>query len=176
MACVVARKTEAPLFLVSASELIEIEDGVDELDALGNVRGGAATTCGQGKRWRPLHQLLAEMDRLSGTDWVVVLAATNRSDARDPALVRPGRIDRRTTVVPPDLDGRRWILHVYTRSVPIAEDVDLEELAAATPDMVATDLGGLVTEAALLATIRNHSRVTRSDFSDALEQLTLGTT
>jgi cell division protease FtsH len=104
-----------------------------------------------------------------------VLAATNRPEILDPALLRPGRFDRRIMVNPPDHEGRRQILAVHTRSVPLAEDVDLAELAAATPGMVGADLRNLVNEAALLAARRGHDRVTRRDFSDALEKVVLGT-
>ena len=104
-----------------------------------------------------------------------MLAATNRPEILDPALLRPGRFDRRVTVNPPDLTGRRQILAVHTRGVPLAPDVDLEALAAATPGMVGADLANLVNEAALLAARRGHDRVGAADFADALEKIVLGT-
>jgi cell division protease FtsH len=105
---------------------------------------------------------------------VVVLAATNRPEILDPALLRPGRFDRRVAVLPPDVAGRRQILVVHTRSLPLAADVDLGALAAATSGMVGADLANLANEAALLATRRDHDRVEQRDFTDALERLVLG--
>jgi cell division protease FtsH len=104
-----------------------------------------------------------------------VLAATNRPEILDPALLRPGRFDRRVTVSPPDLTGRRQILEVHSRGVPLAPDVDLADVAAATPGMVGADLKNLINEAALLAARLGHDRVTPPDFSDALEKIVLGT-
>src|SRR5205814_9931291 len=122
-----------------------------------------------------LNQILTEMDGFTGTEGVVVLAATNRPEILDPALLGPGRFDRRVTVSPPDLTGRRQILEVHTRSVPLGPDVDLDDVAAATPGMVGADLKNLVNEAALLAARRGHERVQPPDFSDALEKIVLGT-
>jgi cell division protease FtsH len=105
---------------------------------------------------------------------VIVLGATNRPEILDPALLRPGRFDRRIAVQPPDRAGREAILRVHTRSVPLADDVDLGGLAAATPGMVGADLANLVNEAALLAARRSHSKVSREDLTDALERIVLG--
>jgi cell division protease FtsH len=105
---------------------------------------------------------------------VIVLAATNRPDVLDPALLRPGRFDRRVSVQPPDRGGRRKILEVHTRSIPLADDVDLEALASSTPGMVGADLANLANEAALLAARRGHDRVQMADFTDSLEKLLLG--
>jgi cell division protease FtsH len=105
---------------------------------------------------------------------VIVLAATNRPDVLDPALLRPGRFDRRVAVQPPDRTGRRLILEVHTRSVPLAKDVDLDRIAGNTPGMVGADLANLVNEAALLAARRSHDEVTAADFGDALEKILLG--
>ena len=105
---------------------------------------------------------------------VIVLGATNRPEVLDPALLRPGRFDRRVVVQPPDAAGRAAILRVHTRSVPLADDVDLERLAATTPGMVGADLANLVNEAALLAARRGHDRVQYADFTDALEKIVLG--
>jgi len=105
---------------------------------------------------------------------VIVLAATNRPDVLDPALLRPGRFDRRVAVQPPDMTGRQLILEVHTRGVPLADDVDLRALAATTPGMVGADLANLANEAALLAARREHPAVTMADFTDSLEKIVLG--
>jgi cell division protease FtsH len=197
LARAVAGEAGVPFFFVSASEFIEMIVGVgasrvrdlfeqakksapaiifiDELDAIGRARGGSATLGSHDEREQTLNQILTEMDGFSGTEGIVVLAATNRPEILDPALLRPGRFDRRITVNPPDHDGRLQILRVHTRKVPLAGDVDLAELAAATPGMVGAELRNLVNEAALLAARRNHGQVTRSDFTDALEKIILGT-
>jgi cell division protease FtsH len=197
LARAVAGEAGVPFFFVSASEFIEMIVGVgasrvrdlfeqakksapaiifiDELDAIGRARGGSATLGSHDEREQTLNQILTEMDGFSGTEGIVVLAATNRPEILDPALLRPGRFDRRITVNPPDHEGRLQILRVHTRKVPLAGDVDLAELAAATPGMVGAELRNLVNEAALLAARRNHGQVTRSDFTDALEKIILGT-
>src|SRR6185436_17872854 len=141
----------------------------------GRARGGAQSLGGNDEREQTLDQILTEMDGFTGTEGVVVLAATNRPEILDPALLRPGRFDRRVTVNPPDLAGRRQILAVHTRAVPLGPDVDLERVAAATPGMVGADLANLVNEAALLAARRGHDQVGASDFADALEKIVLGT-
>ena len=192
-----AGEAQVPFFSMSASEFIGMIVGVgasrvrdlfdqakkvapaiifiDELDAIGRSRGGAASIGGHDEREQTLNQILTEMDGFTGTEGVVVLAATNRPEILDPALLRPGRFDRRVTVSPPDLTGRRQILEVHTRSVPLGPDVDLDDVAAATPGMVGADLKNLVNEAALLAARRGHERVQPPDFSDALEKIVLGT-
>jgi cell division protease FtsH len=114
------------------------------------------------------------MDGFDATTGVIVLAATNRPDVLDPALLRPGRFDRRVTIQAPDKDGREQILRVHTRSVPLAPDVDLGGLAATTAGMVGADLANLVNEAALLAARRQREEVAMSDFSDSLEKIVLG--
>jgi cell division protease FtsH len=197
LARAVAGEADVPFFSISASEFIEMIVGVgasrvrdlfdqakqvapaiifiDELDAIGRARGGGAALGGHDEREQTLNQILTEMDGFTGTEGVVVLAATNRPEILDPALLRPGRFDRRVTVSPPDLRGRRQILDVHTRAVPLAEGVDLDAIAAATPGMVGADLKNLVNEAALLAARRGRDRVAPSDFSDALEKIVLGT-
>src|SRR5205085_6013517 len=105
---------------------------------------------------------------------VIVLGATNRPEILDPALLRPGRFDRRVAVQPPDRGGREAILRVHTRSVPLADDVDLGDVASSTPGMVGADLANLVNEAALLAARRNHEKVTSEDFTDSLERIVVG--
>jgi cell division protease FtsH len=197
LARAVAGEAKVPFFSMSASEFIEMIVGVgasrvrdlfdqakkvapsiifiDELDAIGRARGGAQSLGGNDEREQTLNQILTEMDGFTGSEGVVVLAATNRAEILDRALLRPGRFDRRVTVSPPDLAGRRKILEVHSRGVPIGPDVDLQALAGATPGMVGADLKNLVNEAALLAARRRHEMVTAADFSDALEKIVLGT-
>jgi cell division protease FtsH len=114
------------------------------------------------------------MDGFDSSTGIVVLAATNRPDVLDAALLRPGRFDRRVHVAPPDKNGRREILNVHTRPLPLADDVDLDRLAATTPGMVGADLANLANEAALTAARRDHDRVTMRDFTDSLERIVLG--
>jgi cell division protease FtsH len=197
LARAVAGEASVPFFSISASEFIEAIVGVgasrvrdlfeqakkvapaiifiDELDSIGRARGGGQSLAGNDEREQTLNQLLTEMDGFTGNEGVVVLAATNRPEILDPALLRPGRFDRRVTVSPPDLTGRRQILAVHTRGVPLGPDVDLEALAASTPGMVGADLRNLVNEAALQAARRDHEAVTQGDFADALEKIVLGT-
>src|SRR6059058_2446549 len=110
------------------------------------------------------------MDGFDPAAGVIVMAATNRPEILDPALLRPGRFDRRIPVLPPDRDGRRKILDVHTRSVPLGSDVDLDRLASTTPGMVGADIANLVNEAALLAAKRGHDAVSQADFFDAVEK------
>ena len=196
LARAVAGEANVPFFHLSASEFIEFIVGVgasrvrdlfetakkaapaiifiDELDAIGRARGGGSVG-GVDEREQTLNQILTEMDGFSGNEGVVVLAATNRPDVLDTALLRPGRFDRRVTVSPPDQEGRRKILEVHTRKVPLAPDVDLAALASTTPGMVGADLRNLVNEAALTAARRGHTQVQMADFTDALEKVVLGT-
>ena len=129
---------------------------------------------GHDEREQTLNQILTEMDGFTGTEHVIVLGATNRPEILDPALLRPGRFDRRLTISPPDQAGRRQILDVHVRGVPLALDVDLDAVAAATPGMVGAELANLVNEAALTAARRNHTAVHQADFTDALEKIVLG--
>jgi cell division protease FtsH len=197
LARAVAGEAQVPFFSISASEFIEAIVGVgasrvrdlfdqakkvapaiifiDELDSIGRARGGAQSLGGNDEREQTLNQILTEMDGFTGAEGVVVLAATNRPEILDPALLRPGRFDRRVTVSAPDLRGRRQILGVHTRGVPLAPDVDLGALAASTPGMVGADLRNLVNEAALQAARRGHDQVSTADFGDALEKIVLGT-
>jgi cell division protease FtsH len=198
LARAVAGEAGVPFFQMSASEFVEMIVGVgasrvrdlfqqakaaapaiifiDELDAIGRSRagGGANITGGHDEREQTLNQILTEMDGFDPRTGVIVLGATNRPEILDPALLRPGRFDRRVSVQPPDRAGREAILRVHTRSVPLAPDVDVGSLAASTPGMVGADLANLVNEAALLAARRNHERVSREDFTDALERIVLG--
>ncbi len=197
LARAVAGEADVPFFSISASEFIEMVVGVgasrvrdlfeqakkaapaiifiDELDAIGRARGGAGGGLGgHDEREQTLNQILTEMDGFSGSEGVIVLAATNRPEVLDPALLRPGRFDRRITVNPPDRKGRKFILEIHTRSIPLADDVDLDQIAASTPGMVGADLRNLANEAALLAARRGHERVTANDFADAMERIVLG--
>jgi len=197
LARAVAGEADVPYFSISASEFIEAIVGVgasrvrdlfsqakqaapaiifiDELDAIGRSRGGGVNFGGNDEREQTLNQILTEMDGFTGTEGVIVLGATNRPEVLDQALLRPGRFDRRVFVNPPDKDGREKILEVHTRSVPLADDVDLGQIAASTPGMVGADLRNLVNEAALTAARRDHDEVSSYDFSDALEKIVLGT-
>jgi cell division protease FtsH len=198
LARAVAGEAGVPFFQMSASEFVEMIVGVgasrvrdlfaqakqaapaiifiDELDAVGRSRaaGGSNISGGHDEREQTLNQILTEMDGFDPRTGVIVLGATNRPEILDPALLRPGRFDRRVTVQPPDRAGREAILKVHTRSVPLAPEVDLGAIASATPGMVGADLANLVNEAALLAARRNHEKVTRDDLSDALERIVLG--
>jgi cell division protease FtsH len=196
LARAVAGEAGVPFFSMSASEFVEMIVGVgasrvrdlfsqakaaapsiifvDEIDAIGRSRGSGAFSGANDEREQTLNQILTEMDGFDASTGVIVLAATNRPDVLDPALLRPGRFDRRVTVQAPDRDGREQILRVHTRSVPLAPDVDLGGLAATTAGMVGADLANLVNEAALLAARRQHEEVAMSDFSDALEKIVLG--
>jgi cell division protease FtsH len=196
LARAVAGEAQVPFFSISASEFIEAIVGVgasrvrdlfaqakaaapaiifiDELDAIGRSRSAGVAFGGTDEREQTLNQILTEMDGFDSSTGVIVLAATNRPDVLDPALLRPGRFDRRISVQPPDRAGRQKILEVHTRGVPLAPDVDLGQVAATTPGMVGADLANLVNEAALVAARRNHTAVNAEDFSDALERIVLG--
>jgi cell division protease FtsH len=129
---------------------------------------------GHDEREQTLNQILTEMDGFDPRTGVIVLAATNRPDILDPALLRPGRFDRRVAVNPPDRDGRAAILKAHTRGVPLAENVDLDQIAAQTPGMVGADLRNLVNEAALTAARHEHEQVEPADFTEALSRIILG--
>ena len=191
-----AGEAKVPFFSASASEFIEMIVGVgasrvrelfaearkvapsiifiDEIDTIGRARGGARAFGGHDEREQTLNQILTEMDGFSGAEGVVVLAATNRPDVLDPALLRPGRFDRMITVHPPDHKGRVQILEVHSRNVPLAEDIDLDRLASATPGMTGADLANLINEAALLAARRQLDAVHQRELLDALEKVQLG--
>ncbi len=197
LARAVAGEAHAAFFSISASEFIEAIVGVgasrvrdlftkakeaapaiifvDELDAVGRSRQGSVSLAGANdEREQTLNQILTELDGFEPAEAVIVLAATNRPEILDPALLRPGRFDRRVAVQSPDRLGRRQILEVHTRSLPLAAGIDLEALAASTPGMVGADLANLANEAALLAARRNHHTVQTSDFTDSLEKILLG--
>ncbi|HZR93374.1 MAG TPA: ATP-dependent zinc metalloprotease FtsH [Gaiellaceae bacterium] len=196
LARAVAGEANVPFFSMSASEFVEAIVGIgasrvrdlfaqakqaapsivfiDELDAIGRSRTAGIGLGGSDEREQTLNQILTEMDGFDASTGVIVIGATNRPDVLDPALLRPGRFDRRVAVQPPDKAGREKILAVHTRGVPLAADVDLERIAATTPGMVGADLANLVNEAALLAARREHEAVTEDDFADALEKIVLG--
>ncbi len=197
LARAVAGEAHAAFFSIAASEFIEAIVGVgasrvrdlfakakeaapsiifiDELDAIGRSRAGQISVTGANdEREQTLDQILTEMDGFESNQAVVVLGATNRPEILDPALLRPGRFDRRVAVQPPDRAGRAKILAVHTRSIPLADDVDLDDVAASTPGMVGADLANLCNEAALLAARRGHDKVQMADFTDSLEKIMLG--
>jgi cell division protease FtsH len=196
LARAVAGEAGVPFFSASASEFIEMIVGVgasrvrelfaearkvapsiifiDEIDTIGRVRSGGASVGGHDEREQTLNQILTEMDGFSGSEGVVVIAATNRADILDPALTRPGRFDRVVNVSPPDRAGREAILAIHTREIPLAPEVDLARVARTTPGMTGADLANLANEAALLAVKRKQEQVTQSDLSEALEKVQLG--
>ncbi len=196
LARAVAGEADVPFFSLSASEFIEMVVGVgasrvrdlfveakkvapaiifiDELDAIGRSRGGSGGFGGNDEREQTLNQILTEMDGFTGNEDVIVLAATNRPEVLDAALLRPGRFDRRVSVSPPDAAGRIAILKVHARDVPLADDVDLDALAATTPGMVGADLKNLINEGALTAARLHHTEVLPQDLADALEKIQLG--
>jgi ATP-dependent metalloprotease FtsH len=146
---------------------------VDEIDAVGRHRG-AGLGGGHDEREQTLNQLLVEMDGFESNEGVIIVAATNRPDVLDPALLRPGRFDRQIVVDWPDVRGREGILKVHTRKIPLGEDVDLKLVARETPGMSGADLANIANEAALLAARRNHKKVSLRDFTDAKDKVTLG--
>ncbi|HZC05083.1 MAG TPA: ATP-dependent zinc metalloprotease FtsH [Ktedonobacterales bacterium] len=194
LARAVAGEAGVPFFSMSGSEFVEVLVGVgasrvrdlfdqakkaapsiifiDEIDAVGRQRGTSLTT--NDEREQTLNQLLVEMDGFDSRQAVVVIAATNRPDNLDQALLRPGRFDRRVTVDRPDWKGRQAILSIHSRGVPLASDVDLQTLARTTTGMVGADLANLVNESALLAARRNLDRVNMRCFFDALDRIQLG--
>src|SRR5437016_5489569 len=147
---------------------------IDEIDAIGRTRSGASAFASNDEREQTLEQLLVELDGFEPNQAVVVLAATNRPDVLDPALLRPGRFDRQITVDLPERRGREAILRIHTRHVPVAPDVNLEDLARGTPGFSGADLENLVNEAALAAARRDSAQVSRHDFQEALDKLLLG--
>ena len=195
LAKAVAGEAGVPFFSISGSDFVEMFVGVgasrvrdlflqgkknapcivfiDEIDAVGRHRG-AGLGGGHDEREQTLNQLLVEMDGFESNEGVILVAATNRPDVLDPALLRPGRFDRRVVVPRPDFRGRYEILKVHTRRVPLADDVDLEIIGRGTPGFVGADLQNLVNEAALLAARREGSRVAMIDFERAKDKVLLG--
>jgi cell division protease FtsH len=196
LARAVAGESNRPFFSLSASEFVEAIVGVgaarvrdlfakakaaapsiifiDELDAIGRSRASSASFGANDEREQTLNQILTEMDGFTPNQNVVVLAATNRPEVLDPALLRPGRFDRRVTVSAPDRAGREAILKIHTRRVSLAPGVDLGDIAGATAGFVGADLHNIVNEAALIAARKGENAVTRDDFDEAIERSVLG--
>ncbi len=195
LAKAVAGEANVPFFSISGSDFVEMFVGVgasrvrdmfeqakknspcilfiDEIDAVGRHRG-AGLGGGNDEREQTLNQLLVEMDGFEPNENVILIAATNRPDVLDPALLRPGRFDRQVVVSNPDIKGREAILHVHARKVPLAKDVDLSVIARGTPGFSGADLANLVNEAALLAARRNKRKVTAEDFDNAKDKVLMG--
>src|SRR6187455_1627959 len=195
LARAVAGEANVPFFSISGSDFVEMFVGVgasrvrdlfeqgkknapcivfiDEIDAVGRHRG-AGLGGGHDEREQTLNQLLVEMDGFESNDGVILIAATNRPDVLDPALLRPGRFDRRVVVSRPDVRGREGILQVHTRKIPLAEDVDISVLARATPGFSGADLANLVNEAALAAARHNQKFVMMSDFESSKDKVLMG--
>ncbi len=195
LAKAVAGEAHVPFFSISGSDFVEMFVGVgasrvrdmfqqakknspcllfiDEIDAVGRHRG-AGLGGGNDEREQTLNQLLVEMDGFDANENVILIAATNRPDVLDPALLRPGRFDRQVTVSNPDKKGREEILAVHVRKVPLAKDVDLSVVARGTPGFSGADLANLVNEAALLAARKNKHKVTKQDFDEAKDKVLMG--
>lgn len=195
LAKAIAGEAGVPFFSISGSDFVEMFVGVgasrvrdlfgqakknapcivfiDEIDAVGRHRG-AGLGGGHDEREQTLNQLLVEMDGFEGNEGVIILAATNRPDVLDPALLRPGRFDRQVVVSQPDVKGRLEILKVHTRNIPIDERVNLELIARGTPGFSGADLSNLVNEAALLAARKSKSKVEMSDFETAKDKVLMG--
>ncbi|WEV50777.1 ATP-dependent zinc metalloprotease FtsH [Lactobacillus sp. ESL0731] len=196
LARAVAGEANVPFFSISGSDFVEMFVGVgasrvrdlftnakknapsiifiDEIDAIGRRRGSNASGGGNDEREQTLNQLLVEMDGFEGNEGVIVIAATNRSDVLDPALLRPGRFDRKVLVGTPDVRGREAILRVHAKNMPLAADVDLKEIARQTPGFVGADLANLLNEAALLAARRNGTEITAADLDEAEDRVIAG--
>ena len=195
LAKAVAGEADVPFFSISGSDFVEMFVGVgasrvrdmfaqakknapcllfiDEIDAVGRHRG-AGLGGGNDEREQTLNQLLVEMDGFEANENVILIAATNRPDVLDPALLRPGRFDRQVTVSNPDIKGREEILKVHVKKVPLAKDVNLTTVARGTPGFSGADLANLVNEAALLAARKNKRKVTLKDFDEAKDKVLMG--
>lgn len=195
LAKAVAGEAQVPFFSISGSDFVEMFVGVgasrvrdlfenakkvapaiifiDEIDAVGRKRG-AGTGGGNDEREQTLNQMLVEMDGFAGNEGVIVMAATNRADVLDPALLRPGRFDRKILVGRPDVKGREAILKVHAKNKPLANDVDLKMIAKQTPGFVGADLENLLNEAALLAARQNHTEINASDVDEAEDRVIAG--
>ncbi|MFO0739425.1 MAG: ATP-dependent zinc metalloprotease FtsH [Labilithrix sp.] len=196
LARAIAGEAGVPFFSISGSDFVEMFVGVgasrvrdlfeqgkkhapciifiDEIDAVGRHRG-AGLGGGHDEREQTLNQLLVEMDGFESNDGVIIIAATNRPDVLDPAILRPGRFDRRITVNRPDVRGREAILRVHTKRVPLSPDVDMETIARGTPGFAGADLENLVNEAALLAARQDKDAVSQADFELAKDKVMMGT-
>jgi cell division protease FtsH len=195
LARAIAGEANVPFFSISGSDFVEMFVGVgasrvrdlfeqgkknapciifiDEIDAVGRHRG-AGLGGGHDEREQTLNQLLVEMDGFESNEGVILIAATNRPDVLDPALLRPGRFDRRVVVDRPDMNGRNGILKVHTRNIPLSENVDLSRIARGTPGFAGADLSNLVNEAALIAARRNKKKVDMEDFEYAKDKVLMG--
>jgi cell division protease FtsH len=195
LARAIAGEANVPFFSISGSDFVEMFVGVgasrvrdlfeqgkknapciifiDEIDAVGRHRG-AGLGGGHDEREQTLNQLLVEMDGFESNDGVILIAATNRPDVLDPALLRPGRFDRRVVVSRPDVRGREGIFQVHTRKIPLSDDVELSVLARATPGFSGADLANLVNEAALMAARRSQKFVTMADFESSKDKVLMG--
>ncbi len=195
LARAVAGEAGVPFFSIAGSDFVEMFVGVgasrvrdlfeqgkknapciifiDEIDAVGRHRG-AGMGGGHDEREQTLNQLLVEMDGFESSEGVIIIAATNRPDVLDPAILRPGRFDRRIVVARPDVTGREAILRVHTRKVPLSSDVDVEVIARMTPGMAGADLENLVNEAALIAARKDAAKVSMSDFEAARDKIIMG--
>lgn len=195
LAKAVAGEAGVPFFSISGSDFVEMFIGVgasrvrdlfdqakkaapsiifiDEIDAVGRRRGSGMGG-GHDEREQTLNQLLVEMDGFNGDEGVIVMAATNRADVLDPALLRPGRFDRKILVGAPDVKGREAILRVHARNKPLGPDVDLKEIAKQTPGFVGADLANLLNEAALLAARRNENEISAADVDEAEDRVIAG--
>jgi cell division protease FtsH len=195
LARAIAGEANVPFFSISGSDFVEMFVGVgasrvrdlfeqgkknapciifiDEIDAVGRHRG-AGLGGGHDEREQTLNQLLVEMDGFESNEGVILIAATNRPDVLDPALLRPGRFDRRVVVPRPDVGGREAILKVHTKKIPLAEDVDISVLARGTPGFSGADLANLINEGALLAARQNRKTVTMADFETSKDKVLMG--
>ena len=195
LARAIAGEAGVPFFSISGSDFVEMFVGVgasrvrdlfeqakrsspciifiDEIDAVGRHRG-AGLGGGHDEREQTLNQLLVEMDGFEGKEGIIILAATNRPDVLDPALLRPGRFDRQIVVPSPDFNGRKQILSVHSKNVPLSDKVDLETIARGTPGFTGADLANLVNEAALLAARKSKTQVEMADFEEAKDKVLMG--
>src|SRR5690606_28957508 len=195
LARAVAGEANVPFFSISGSDFVEMFVGVgasrvrdlfeqgkknapciifiDEIDAVGRHRG-AGLGGGHDEREQTLNQLLVEMDGFESNEGVILLAATNRPDVLDPALLRPGRFDRQVVVSLPDIKGREGILKVHVRRIPLADDVNVPVLARGTPGFSGAQLANMVNEAALIAARQNRKAVTMADFEEAKDKVLMG--
>jgi cell division protease FtsH len=195
LAKAIAGEAQVPFFSISGSEFVEMFVGVgaarvrdlfeqgkrhapciifiDEIDAVGRIRGSGLGG-GHDEREQTLNQLLVEMDGMESNDGIIVIAATNRPDVLDPALLRPGRFDRRIFIPRPDVKGREQILKVHTKNVPLGEDVDLSKIARGTPGFSGADLENMVNEAILIAARKNKKKVEQEDFEKAKDKILMG--
>jgi len=196
LAKAIAGEAGVPFFSISGSDFVEMFVGVgasrvrdlfreakkktpciifiDEIDAVGGHRAGSGSAGGQEERGQTLNALLVEMDGFSSDEKIIVIAATNRPDILDPALLRPGRFDRIITILPPDVKGRRAILDVHARKVTLSDNVDLDEVARGTPGFTGAELASLVNEAALIAGRSEQESIDRRDFEMAKDRILMG--